>query len=201
MDRNFIYTIFLGGFVALAGCDTYHDMRPQYQKDAVKTNQTLQKQPISYKKQEGLDSILTKRQDIADSIPKQPQSDLNQSPYWISADYWINSRPLNKKDLEGKLVLLDFWATWCGPCVQYLPDIEKYHKENKDKGVIVIGVCPIKEELDLAVKNYHEIFIREHNITFPIVLDKDGKTLKKYGNKTIPAQILFDKDGKIFERK
>ena len=52
----------------------------------------------------------------------------------------LEGKPVDGQSLKGKVVVLAFWATWCGPCVKELPQIEKLHREFKDKGVVVLGI-------------------------------------------------------------
>lgn len=94
--------------------------------------------------------------------------------------------------LKDKVVLIDFWATWCGPCRKELPLIEKLHREYKDKGLVVLG---INDEDKEAV----EKFVKENKLTFPTLLDKGGKAAQAYKVQAIPRVLLIDKQGKIIK--
>lgn len=85
---------------------------------------------------------------------------------------------------------MDFWATWCEPCKEELPLIEKFHEEYKDKGLVVLG---INEEDKKTV----EEFVKKNGLTFPILLDEGGKVSKAYKVRAIPRVILINKEGKI----
>jgi TonB family protein len=93
-------------------------------------------------------------------------------------------------DLQGQVVLLDFWASWCGPCLRELPSIEKLHREFKNKGVVILGVNP--EEPDVA-----RAFVRLRKFTFPTVLDEDHSVGQLYQIRAIPTVIVLDARGTV----
>ena len=93
--------------------------------------------------------------------------------------------------LKGKVVLLDFWATWCGPCKQVMPTIQKLADEFKDKGVVVMGVNTF-ERGDGAAKKY----IDSKKYTYGCLL-KGDELAKAYGINAIPTLIIIHKDGTI----
>jgi peroxiredoxin/YHS domain-containing protein len=96
------------------------------------------------------------------------------------------------EDYEGKVVLLDFWATWCAPCVKSMPAIEKLYASRKDKGFVAVGVSIDEDQKKVAP------FLKKHAFTYPIVLD-DAKspTWAAYKVKAIPAIYLIDREGQI----
>ena len=100
------------------------------------------------------------------------------------------------KNLRGKVVLLDFWATWCGPCVAELPQVQKAHELWADKGLVVIGVHHNSRPVEDVRK-----FAREKHLSFPIGLDNaSGETCGQYNVTAFPTKILIDRNGKILER-
>ncbi len=95
-------------------------------------------------------------------------------------------------DLKGKVVLLDFWATWCGPCRMTIPHVEALYKKYKDKGVVVIGINLDGPSKRAVVSQ----FIKEHGITYTVVGD-NGTVAQEYGATSIPRFFFIDKHGRI----
>jgi cytochrome c biogenesis protein CcmG, thiol:disulfide interchange protein DsbE len=94
-------------------------------------------------------------------------------------------------DYKGKVVLLNFWATWCPPCVQEMPSLVQLQQRWKDKGVVVLAVS-----LDVDDGGYHK-FLRDHNISLVTVRDGDKRTSDMYGTFKYPESYIIDREGKI----
>ena len=97
---------------------------------------------------------------------------------------------LSLADLKGKPVLLDFWATWCGPCQAEAPVVNKVAQRFKDRGLAVVGVNTSDEPGRAAP------WARGKGITFPIVYDPND-VAPKYGVENLPTLVLVSKEGKI----
>ncbi len=96
-------------------------------------------------------------------------------------------------DLRGKVVLLDFWATWCGPCKMTIPHVEALYEKYKDKDVVVIGI-----DLDTAAHRNDVInFIKTHNMHYLVISDAKGTVASEYGATSIPHFFIIDKKGEI----
>ena len=95
----------------------------------------------------------------------------------------------NLADYKGHVVLLDFWGTWCGPCVKTVPELQKLHDKYSDKGFTVLGAA-----IGDTVPKVRE-FIQKRKVTYPILLDDAG--WKMWGVKAVPAMFLIDKNGQI----
>ncbi len=111
----------------------------------------------------------------------------------LCAQGWINSPPLRLSSLRGKVVLLDFWATWCGPCVGELPQVQRAHELYADKGLVVIGV----HHNSVPAERVRE-FVRKKGLRFPVALDDaDGGTCGAYGVSAFPTKVLIGRDGNV----
>jgi len=95
--------------------------------------------------------------------------------------------------LKGKVVLLDFWATWCGPCKKAMPSIQKIHEDYQSKGVVVLGVNTWERVSDGAKK-----YMESKGFTYPC-LEKGDDLATAYGMSGIPTLVVIGKDGKIVE--
>jgi peroxiredoxin len=94
-------------------------------------------------------------------------------------------------DFEGKVVLIDFWATWCGPCVKAMPHMQSLYEIYKEKDVIILGINSGER------KDKVEPFLKEHKITYRILLDQRSEVIRKYGVRGIPTFFIIDKKGII----
>jgi len=97
----------------------------------------------------------------------------------------------NKKDAE-RVVLLDFWATWCPPCREEVGTLQKLHDAYEKKGVAIVGIA-----LDQGGATAVKPFVKEHKITYTGLLDPDGTASGAYGVRSIPAMFLIDKKGVV----
>ncbi|HKI69588.1 MAG TPA: TlpA disulfide reductase family protein [Verrucomicrobiae bacterium] len=106
----------------------------------------------------------------------------------------VNGKPLSITNYKGKVVLLDFWATWCGPCVAELPNVIKTYKKHHGDGFEIIGISLDDDQQKL------ETFTKQKNMTWQQYFDGKGwgnKLAVKYGVQAIPATFLLDGNGKI----
>lgn len=97
-------------------------------------------------------------------------------------------------DLRGKLVLIDFWATWCPPCVLEIPELNAFYDEHRDRGVEVLAIS-----VDLDDPDSIREWVAEKGIQYPVALgDLDVAAL--YGAELFPFHILVSPEGRIVER-
>ncbi len=102
----------------------------------------------------------------------------------------LTGKPFELASAKDKIVLLDFWASWCGPCVVEMPHIQKLHEEFKDKGLLIIGVN--NEELEIARE-----FMKDKGYTFASLVDEGRAVAKQYQVTGIPQVLLIGRDGKV----
>ena len=106
----------------------------------------------------------------------------------------IEGRILRLSDYKGKVVLLNFWATWCAPCRAEMPDLIKWQREYRRRGLQIIGVTYPPEDPAEARK-----FIKSINVNYPIALgEKQTKAIFDEGE-TIPISVVIDKSGVVRE--
>jgi cytochrome c biogenesis protein CcmG/thiol:disulfide interchange protein DsbE len=103
-------------------------------------------------------------------------------------------RKVTLSELHGKVVVLNFWATWCAPCVEEMPSLVQLQQRFKDKGVTVVGIS-----IDVDRDAYHK-FLKDYKIDFLTVRDPDQKTSSVYGTFKWPETYIIDRDG-IVRRK
>ena len=102
----------------------------------------------------------------------------------------IDTRRVSVRDLRGKVVLMNFWASWCAECRPEMPVLERLHRELAPQGFAVIGINA--REGREAIRRYAS----ELGLTFPLVLDRDGKINALYGVVGLPTTFLVGRDGR-----
>jgi thiol-disulfide isomerase/thioredoxin len=112
------------------------------------------------------------------------------NPPALQVSNWINSEPATLASLKGKIVVLDFWATWCGPCLASVPHTNELAKKYKDK-LVFIGVCHPRGGEKMAET------VKERGINYPVCLDGDGATAKAYAVNGFPDYYVIDTTGKL----
>jgi thiol-disulfide isomerase/thioredoxin len=105
----------------------------------------------------------------------------------------LEGRAVELSDFEGKVVLLDFWATWCPPCVATLPQLEALHRAHADEGLVVLGVNQEPDRVDQV-----RAFLRRHDVTFPSVRD-DRDIAWRYGVHSYPTSVLIGPDQRVLK--
>lgn len=104
----------------------------------------------------------------------------------------LKGKKLELKNFKGKVVFLNFWATWCGPCKEEMPSIEALYQQFKEKDFVFLTIS-----VDYEGKKPVKEFIEKQRYTFPVLLDPKCETLDLYKVKGIPTTILIDKNRKM----
>jgi len=119
-----------------------------------------------------------------------------KAPELRKSGVWINSAELSLKSLRGKVVLVDFWAFDCEPCIEAMPHIKALHSKYKNKGLIVIGVHAPRTEDEKNIAKLREA-VRRMDIRFPVVSDNELKTWSDYRCDLWPTSFVIDRNGAI----
>jgi len=130
----------------------------------------------------------------------------------LTAETWFNSRAFKLSDQHGKVVVIDFWAPWCGPCRAVIPALVEIYQQNRDKGLVILGYTRLygrysdemrrlgkvesKEEIRLTGE-----FLKRFNMTYPVAIAKGMEGFESYHIRGIPTLIMIDKQGRVADFK
>jgi peroxiredoxin len=107
----------------------------------------------------------------------------------------LNGNKVGIKQFKGKIILLNFWATWCAPCKEEMSSLEVLHQQFKGKNFVLLTIS-----VDYAgVKSVQE-FMKKHCYTFPVLFDSKSEALNLFGVNKIPMTFIIDKKGKMIGR-
>lgn len=113
-------------------------------------------------------------------------------PCWLES---LNGEKVQLSDLKHKIIFLNFWATWCGPCKKEMPSIETLYQRYKERDFTFVTISVDYEGPEPVRK-----FIEKHRYRFPVLLDPKGKTLDLFQINKIPATLIIDRKGKVIGR-
>jgi len=104
----------------------------------------------------------------------------------------LQGKPFSFNELRGKVVLVNFWATWCLPCQWEMPLMEKLYQTYKAKGFVIVAISLDREGAAVV-----EPFVKERKLTYPVVLDPTFEGARQFGVRGVPATFLIGPDGFI----
>jgi peroxiredoxin len=128
----------------------------------------------------------------AGSIPANAGAIGSTAPDFELTD--LSGKKVRLSDLKGKVVILDFWATWCGPCRMEIPDLVKLQSKYGAKGLTIVGLTVTSPEKDVRS------FAQAQGMNYPVLLDADDLTNRYGGIVGIPTTFVVDRQGRITQK-
>ena len=116
------------------------------------------------------------------------------APQSAAPDFTLRTaegRNLRLHEQRGQVVLVNFWATWCGPCREEMPRLNAMYEKYRKSGVVLLGVN-IDDDPNTALATAKKL-----NVSFPVLLDTDKHVSKLYDLSTMPSTVVIDRDGKV----
>jgi peroxiredoxin len=123
-----------------------------------------------------------------------PEATAQPAPTWKLKD--LDGRDVTSEQFKGKVLVVDFWATWCAPCLEEIPGYVALQKKYRDAGLVIVGVS-----VDRRGPNYVKQFAREHGIDYTLVMADEAIADAFGGFDAIPTTFLISRDGRIVHRK
>ena len=129
---------------------------------------------------------------IAGTVSGAPE----RAPEFRKSGVWINSTPLTLKSLNGKVVLVDFWAFDCAPCIEAMPHIRELYRKYESKGLVIVGVHVPRTGDEKNVTKLRDA-VKRMEIHFPVVTDNPQKIWSDYRCDLWPTVFVIDRNGAI----
>ncbi|MCY3774069.1 MAG: TlpA disulfide reductase family protein [Gemmatimonadetes bacterium] len=136
------------------------------------------------------------------SVPVMYSSDesIPSDAFSVELDFALKDLDENEVTItqfENQVRVVNFWATWCGPCVEEIPDFQAFHEKYGDQGVKVIGIALDKEGADIV-----RPFVEEMDMTYLTLIDTDGMSAAKFGGVYgIPTTFIIDREGTVRNKR
>lgn len=139
------------------------------------------------------EDALSSLSDIASDLrPAVGLAEGNQPPDFTIRT--VEAQELRLSDLRGKVVLLNFWGTWCGPCRREMPEFQKAYEEWAEKGFLILAIA--YNDSEAAIRDFRD----EFGLTFPLALDDSGEINDRYAVQTRPSTYIIGRDGLIWSK-
>jgi peroxiredoxin len=103
----------------------------------------------------------------------------------------LRGEPLKLSEQRGKPVMINFWATWCAPCREEMPAMERLYRRHRERGFVLLAVS-VDADASLV-----RPFLEQHKLTFPVALDSKMSLANAYGVRALPSSFLVDRDGNL----
>lgn len=132
--------------------------------------------------------------EVADfAMPGISKPDLTAKPAPSFKVQSLDGRTQDLAELKGKVVLLDFWTTWCGPCRREMPDLDKLYKEYRDSGLVLLGL-DVAEDREIV-----EQYLKKSGVSYAIALTSGTDLVSAYKVSAFPTHVLIGRDGTIVD--
>ncbi len=105
----------------------------------------------------------------------------------------LNGDAVHLSDFSGKVVLVNFWASWCAPCVNEMPRLQQWHEQYADDGLVVLGVNTLYLDSQEAV----EAFLHDLDISYPMLVDQQGDVSRQWLAQSLPRSYVIDRQGMV----
>lgn len=120
-----------------------------------------------------------------------PKSLVDKRAPALKTSEWLGSDPLTLRGLEGKVVLLDFWATWCKPCIDMYPEMREWARDLGPRGLVILGITNHSRQTSAQVRRFFD----RQKLPWPVAIDPKNATHVDYGVSPIPHTFLIDRNG------
>lgn len=116
-----------------------------------------------------------------------------KAPPELQVEGWVNSdgRELDLGRFKGKVVVLDFWGVWCGPCRAAMPKLKELHAKHKDAGLVILGIHTTNQGEKMAA------YVQEADLPWPAAVDVKGQTVKAFRVDSFPDYYVIDRRGNL----
>lgn len=103
----------------------------------------------------------------------------------------LSGNPVSLRDYDGKVILVNLWATWCPPCKEEMPALQSFYERHRAEGFVLLGIN--QEETPQVV----EAFVADYGLTFPVWLDEDYLAQRVFNTFSLPGSFVIDRQGRV----